>query len=72
MIKYRMKSVWRSRATAILAALILLITLFAGFPGWLERIFYALLALAIILLGLAGNRPEDHYVEQSLSDQPRV
>jgi hypothetical protein len=72
MIKYRMKSVWRSRATAILATLILLITLFAGFPGWLERIAYALLALAIILLGLAGNRPEDHYVEPSTTDQPRV
>ena len=62
MMKYRMKSVWRSRATAILATLILLIALFSGFPGWCERILYALLSLAIILLGLAGNRPEDHLV----------
>ncbi len=65
MMKYRMKSVWRSRATAILATLILLIALFSGFPGWFERILYALLSLAIILLGLAGNRPGDHLVIKS-------
>lgn len=68
MMKYRMKSVWRSRATAILASLILLVALFSGFPGWFERILYTLLSLAIILLGLAGNRPEDHLVIKP--DQP--
>ncbi len=65
---YKMKSVWRSRTIAILGALVVFLALFSGFPGWLERPFYFILGLLIVIFGLAGSRPEGVSVSTVTTD----
>ena len=65
---YKTTSIWRSRASAILGAVILIVALFSGFPGWVEGFIYVLASLAIIALGIAGSRPEAPAVSQVTTD----
>lgn len=65
---YKTTSIWRSRASAILGAVILAVALFSGFPGWLENFVYVVASLAIVVLGIAGSRPETPVAHQALAD----
>jgi len=58
MQKYWLRSVWRSKATALLGAVVVLLALFSGFPGWLERGLYFLSGILIVIFGLAGIKPD--------------
>lgn len=58
------KAIWRSRAVAIIGALIMLLAIFQGLPGALKGTLFVIFGLLTFAFGFAGSRHKS-YVDET-------